>query len=46
MIIVKQEIDSSGLVLITPKVFKDERGYFFETFLAKDWERMQFYSRQ
>lgn len=28
-----------GLLLIEPKVFGDDRGYFFESFNAKSWEQ-------
>jgi dTDP-4-dehydrorhamnose 3,5-epimerase len=27
-----------GVLIITPKVFQDNRGYFYESFSAKDWE--------
>lgn len=27
-----------GVFIITPKVFQDNRGYFYESFSAKDWE--------
>ncbi len=33
---IKTEI--SGLIIIEPKVFKDDRGYFFESFNQKDLE--------
>ena len=36
MEIIKTDIE--GVVIIEPKVFKDERGYFFESFLQKEFE--------
>ena len=27
-----------GVLIITPKVFQDNRGYFYESFSNKDWE--------
>ena len=30
--------DIEGVVIIEPKVFKDDRGYFFESFLQKEFE--------
>lgn len=38
MKIVKTEIE--GVVLIEPSVFKDERGYFFESFNQKEFEKV------
>lgn len=35
MEIIKTNIE--GLLIIEPKVFRDERGYFFETFNEKQW---------
>ena len=32
------ETDIEGVVIIEPKVFADERGYFFETFSQKEFE--------
>lgn len=32
------ELEKGGPVIIQPKVFKDERGYFFETFNEKEFE--------
>lgn len=37
MEITKTEIE--GLIIIEPKVFKDERGYFLETYSEEKWER-------
>ena len=34
--IIKTDIE--GVVILEPKVFKDERGYFFESFLQKEFE--------
>ena len=36
MEIIKTDIE--GVVIIEPKVFKDDRGYFFESFLQKEFE--------
>ena len=36
MEIIKTDIE--GVVILEPKVFKDERGYFFESFLQKEFE--------
>jgi dTDP-4-dehydrorhamnose 3,5-epimerase len=32
------ETDIEGVVIIEPKVFSDERGYFFESFSQKEFE--------
>ena len=32
------ETEIEGVVIIEPKVFSDERGYFFESFLQKEFE--------
>ena len=32
------ETDIEGVVIIEPKVFGDERGYFFESFLQNKFE--------
>ena len=32
------ETDIEGVVIIEPKVFADERGYFFESFSQKEFE--------
>ena len=37
MDIIKTNIE--GLVIIEPKVFKDDRGYFFESFSQKEFEK-------
>lgn len=36
----KLETGIEGLVVITPKVFPDERGYFMETYNKKDFEEI------
>ena len=36
MEVIKTEIE--GVVIIEPKVFKDARGYFFESFSQRDFE--------
>lgn len=36
----KEETGIEGLVVITPKVFPDERGYFMETYNKKDFEEI------
>ena len=36
MEVIKTDIE--GVVIIEPKVFKDDRGYFFESFLQKEFE--------
>ena len=36
MDIIKTAID--GVVIIEPRLFKDERGYFFESFSQKEFE--------
>lgn len=36
MEVIKTEID--GVLIIEPKVFKDARGYFFESFSSRDFE--------
>ncbi len=36
MEVIKTKLD--GVVIIEPKVFKDERGYFFESFSQKEFE--------
>lgn len=33
------ETDIEGVVIIEPKVFSDERGYFFESFSQKEFEK-------
>ena len=35
MNIIKTEID--GVVIIEPRLFKDDRGYFFESYSEKDF---------
>lgn len=37
MEVIKTELD--GVVVIVPKVFKDARGYFFESFSQRDFEK-------
>lgn len=36
MEVIKTAID--GVVIIEPKVFKDQRGYFFESFSQREFE--------
>ena len=36
MEVIKTDIE--GLVIIEPKVFKDARGYFFESFSQREFE--------
>lgn len=36
----KEETGIEGLVVVTPKVFPDERGYFMETYNQKDFEEI------
>lgn len=36
--LLKEETGIEGLVVITPKVFSDKRGYFMESFNQKDFE--------
>lgn len=36
MTVIDTEIE--GVLIIEPKVFSDERGYFFESFSQKDFE--------
>lgn len=36
MEVIKTEID--GVVIIEPRIFKDERGYFYESFSQRDFE--------
>ena len=38
MEVIKTAID--GVVIIEPKVFKDQRGYFFESFSQREFEAM------
>ncbi len=33
-----QELGLDGLLLLTPRVFEDDRGYFFESFNARTFE--------
>ena len=33
-----KKTDIEGLVIIKPKVYKDNRGYFFESFSQKEFE--------
>jgi len=33
------ETDFAGLYLFEPKVFRDERGYFFESYNAEQWKK-------
>ena len=35
-----KKTDIEGVLLIEPRVFKDARGYFFESFSERDFERM------
>jgi len=32
------KLNIQGLVLVIPKVFKDERGFFFESFNKKEFD--------
>ena len=36
---IAEEINLKGCFVLTPKVFEDERGYFFENFNKKDFEK-------
>jgi dTDP-4-dehydrorhamnose 3,5-epimerase len=40
-----KHFDSDGPVLIKPKVFRDERGYFFETFNEENLKKHIFFDR-
>ena len=33
-----QKTNVEGLVIIEPRLFKDERGYFFESFSQREFE--------
>ncbi len=35
-----KETNIKGLLIIEPKIFKDERGYFFESYSAKDFNKI------
>ena len=37
MEVIKTEIE--GVVIIEPRLFKDERGYFFESFSQRDFDK-------
>ena len=38
MKVIKTELD--GVVILEPRLFQDERGYFFESFSQRDFDAM------